>query len=522
MRRFAWLVAACLVLGPLIGGPTGLLRGRAQGGESLELLATIKVGGRPSAIVVDCCAGRNDVIFYDSDRVRFIDGDTLTVAPEQIALPTYEWEGWMAYDRSHHQAYVVTTQLHQSSLYPSWKEVEVHVVAGRSLLDSFSVNAGYNTDPSDPIDTQYLVAGLALKQSSSEGGNPGRLFLDNTSLGNIDVVDLNEDGTAAARLQRASYRGAVSGASELIRGNSLALETQHETLPTDDLTSTDMLYISDKNHASDYGLRALRLGHPLQDLNAAPLPDIDLQFRCGAGGCQGIAMAGPRDVLYVASGDQTFDNGYVDEVDTTDNQLAQALDLTYGDLGFFAVDPDDARRIFVPTFDGWYNDPHQGLYLHLLYDSAVVDTLRLMDGYDEYEGLRGMAYDPQNRRLYLTVASSVLVVQVKDDSGPPPTCPRPLNSVAINGPTNGGIGTPYTFSAVVSPSDATIPITYAWSPEPVSGTGTAGAVYQWSAPGSYTVAVTAQNCGGTHTAQHTITIDAGTRYRYYLPLVRSV
>lgn len=39
----------------------------------------------------------------------------------------------------------------------------------------------------------------------------------------------------------------------------------------------------------------------------------------------------------------------------------------------------EARRVFVATFDGWYNDEHRGLYLHLVYDGTLVDSLRLME-----------------------------------------------------------------------------------------------------------------------------------------------
>jgi hypothetical protein len=63
----------------------------------------------------------------------------------------------------------------------------------------------------------------------------------------------------------------------------------------------------------------------------------------------------------------------------------------------------------------------------------------------------------------------------------------------------------YTFDAVVTPSNATTPIIYTWSPDGlVSGQGTASAAYQWGAPGVYTVTLAAENCGGevfsdTHT-----------------------
>ncbi|MFB0535239.1 MAG: hypothetical protein ACETWR_09670 [Anaerolineae bacterium] len=84
MKRFVRFTSGCLILGLLASGLTAPLR--AQGDDPLTLLTTIEVGGSPSAIVVDCLAGRNDVIFYGNDKVRFIDGDTLTLVPEEISL----------------------------------------------------------------------------------------------------------------------------------------------------------------------------------------------------------------------------------------------------------------------------------------------------------------------------------------------------------------------------------------------------------------------------------------------------
>jgi hypothetical protein len=56
------------------------------------------VGGQPSAIVVDCCDGRYVLVFYDTDKVRFLDGDTLAVIPQEGDLPISAGEDWMVYD----------------------------------------------------------------------------------------------------------------------------------------------------------------------------------------------------------------------------------------------------------------------------------------------------------------------------------------------------------------------------------------------------------------------------------------
>jgi len=430
MKRSVWFAFGCLILCLLASGRTALPHSQAQGGDPLVLLDTVEVGGQPESIVVDVYDGRNGVIFWDlSDtKVRFLDGDTLTLATEEISLPSWSFDGWLAYDRYHRHTFVLQVVNHSS-----WQEVRVHRLGWRSNLGSFSVNAGFN-DPA-PQDDNYDVDGLAFEQPMSEGNNPGRLIIDNTPAGNIDVADLNAAGTNAALIQRFSYRDAIVGAWQTNNGNSLALETQHETLTVDDLTSVDLLYISDKNHSAGYGLLALQLDHPLLDLNAVPLPEVDLQgAKCGIGGCQGVAMAGSRDILYVATGNQSFETGYVDEVNTTNNQLAQVVNLTYGDLYDVHVDWYDPRRVFVVTIDHYGNhDPDDGLYLHLIYDGVVVDTLRLMIGYENsWESkFRDMTFDPYHRRLYLTVGSSIMVVEVNYGAGVAPTPPSP--SVTVSG-----------------------------------------------------------------------------------------
>ena len=523
MRCTVHSLPVFLLFGLMVCTSPRPLQGASPDADPLVFVSSVNVGGQPSAIIVDHATGHNDVVFYDGDKVRFLDGDTLALAPQQIYLPTTEWAGWMDYDRVYHQTYVVTVQSRETPMRVRWKEVQVHVVAGRSTLGSFSVNAGYNTDPLNPPDQSYAVAGLVLKQPLSEGDHPARLIVDDAKNGNVDVVDLNPQGTAAARLQRYSYRDPVSGSTSLNAGNTLALEPKHETLATDDLAASDLLYIADKNRwqggaVVNGRIRTIRLSHPLQDLNAVPLSDVDLSGTWPFnGGVQGISAAGPRDILYVASMQQSFDDGYIAEVSTTSGQPKKVITLQYADEGFVHVDWHDPRRAFVVTFDGWYNDPQQALYLHLVYDGTVVDTLRLIDNYDEYNGLRGMAFDPLDRRLYLTVGSSIMVVQINYGDDPLPTCPNPLTGVQIAGPILGQPNLTYAFSALPTPGDATQPVTYAWSPQPLSGQGTSSANYQWSTAGTHSISLEAENCGGKGTASHSIRL--GDWPQVYLPMI---
>jgi hypothetical protein len=96
-------------------------------------------------------------------------------------------------------------------------------------------------------------------------------------------------------------------------------------------------------------------------------------------------------------------------------------------------------------------------------------------------------------------ANSITLVVIPPGGGP-------LTDVSIDGPTTGDVDTDHTFEAVVSPLDASAPITYTWSPAPLSGQYSSTAVYNWSTLGAHTIMVTAENTGGIATDTHTITV----------------
>lgn len=98
-------------------------------------------------------------------------------------------------------------------------------------------------------------------------------------------------------------------------------------------------------------------------------------------------------------------------------------------------------------------------------------------------------------------------------------CPKPLTMVTIIGATRGKVGHTYSFTAQVTPSDATTPISYEWTPAPASGQGTAHVTYRWDTPGDRSITARVENCGGSRTATHTIAIVTGPWYDSYLPLV---
>jgi uncharacterized repeat protein (TIGR01451 family) len=85
-------------------------------------------------------------------------------------------------------------------------------------------------------------------------------------------------------------------------------------------------------------------------------------------------------------------------------------------------------------------------------------------------------------------------------------CTTALTGAGIDGPSSGYTDTLYVFAAVVTPADATLPITYTWSPEPDAGQSSATASYTWTTSGTQVITLTAENCGGSDTVTHTITI----------------
>lgn len=80
-----------------------------------------------------------------------------------------------------------------------------------------------------------------------------------------------------------------------------------------------------------------------------------------------------------------------------------------------------------------------------------------------------------------------------------------LDSITISGPESGVIGVLYTFTAAISPTDTTFPISYSWKPEPLRGQGTSRATYSWGEVGPKTVQIVATDVTGTP-VNDTITI----------------
>ena len=107
---------------------------------------------------------------------------------------------------------------------------------------------------------------------------------------------------------------------------------------------------------------------------------------------------------------------------------------------------------------------------------------------------------------------------VIEDAGP---------QIIFAGPESGMIHIPYTFTATISPTTVTKPITYTLertdgtgptSTGPVDWNGVTISNIVWTTPGSKALTVTAQNVDGAYIGTHTIEIKSGT---VFLPLVQN-
>jgi ELWxxDGT repeat protein len=104
---------------------------------------------------------------------------------------------------------------------------------------------------------------------------------------------------------------------------------------------------------------------------------------------------------------------------------------------------------------------------------------------------------PGPKTISITVSgivNSVTDVMTIDISGPQ----VPLGSLTLTGDNEGDVGIAYSFTASVSPSEATTPITYEWqatghTPQVNLGGLSDTVEFNWSSPGVKTITVTANN-----------------------------
>jgi len=111
------------------------------------------------------------------------------------------------------------------------------------------------------------------------------------------------------------------------------------------------------------------------------------------------------------------------------------------------------------------------------------------------------------------------VITVYAKGTPAPVAPA---QVVVRGPVWGLSGVPHSFTAAVSPVNATLPITYAWQASdqsPVTHTGGLSdtITFTWEVTGTQTVTVTATNTHGTVTGTYLFPTREG--LRLFFPLI---
>ncbi len=91
----------------------------------------------------------------------------------------------------------------------------------------------------------------------------------------------------------------------------------------------------------------------------------------------------------------------------------------------------------------------------------------------------------------------------------PAGCDVAIADITISGPSTGEVGNLYAFNTAISPINASLPITYTWTPEPNTGQGFPNAAYSFDQAGEYIIGAQAENCGAFAAGIHTIYISSG-------------
>jgi uncharacterized repeat protein (TIGR01451 family) len=91
----------------------------------------------------------------------------------------------------------------------------------------------------------------------------------------------------------------------------------------------------------------------------------------------------------------------------------------------------------------------------------------------------------------------------------PDACEVAISDVAISGALTGLVDETLVFTAENTPSNATLPVLYTWTPEPVSGQGTASATYQFAAAAEHIIEVQVENCGAFAAGVQTVLVSTG-------------
>ena len=440
MRTFSSSVVLAVVL---IAGPFHAAPVQAQTATP-AVIATFQI---PGAGIVGISAGSNgDVAVYDrtpsaaSSLLRFfvttiVDGDlVVTEEPETVALygDPPGFKGWMVRDAG--KLYVLVRKNENTDTWGSstYERMWLYIIVGKSSLTAIGYNKNAVVQGNEPVwapeDYRYAVSGMAFKPSNAENGNNLRIIIDDTLKGNLDVLDFDAYGTSLAAQVRVSYRDRYENGCEWPdidpgpwytcswlsnKGNGLALEWTLETRvePTDpSLQLDDDIYILDPIY-SQSKLRRIKVSHPGETFSSVPQTEIDLgtidPFLLN--GVESLHMAHTTDRLWMASGLQSFNEGWVPVHDTL-NMIGQVIDPVFSDEENLMIDPMDDGHMIIPVADG-FDNPTTDLILREMRDGVAVKSVTALTNFTKFS-LDAAAYDPTYGVVYLAIDDTLWVVSV--------------------------------------------------------------------------------------------------------------
>jgi hypothetical protein len=353
-----------------------------------------------------------------------------------------EFKGWMVRDGGLLYALATDDESTEYGL-SSWDEMKVYVFSGRARVSTIVYNNTSTVTGDEPWatpeDYYYSVTGFTIKPAGAEGGNNARLIIDDSLKGNLDILDLDFTGTVLASQVRHSYRDRfrfgndgvtvvcewpdIDGCSTCscdyrgLLGNGLALEWTLETRASQgdpSLAADDDLYILDPHSKtspldSKRFLRRFKLSHPgAPSFSAVEQAEIDLMPTPSVlvNGVEGLNEAPATDRIWIASGLQQFDEGFVPVVDTL-NVSVQVIDPVYSDDHIMLVDPVDNNHVIIPISDKYAAS--STLILRELQNGAVVNSVTALADYDTFS-LDAAAYDRAFGLVYLAIGDTIYVV----------------------------------------------------------------------------------------------------------------
>jgi hypothetical protein len=119
-------------------------------------------------------------------------------------------------------------------------------------------------------------------------------------------------------------------------------------------------------------------------------------------------------------------------------------------------------------------------------------------------GLTILNHDTANNQLVIQVTEIQAEYALLLPAQQTIACDVPLQSVAIFGPMQGLTNKAYVFTALISPTKTSPPISYTWSPEPQAGQGTSVATYTFATVDSYGLNLTVSHCDNASVSQQAL------------------